>query len=84
MRRDPASRFADRTSASATGTEFRADDVIDLVIDIRGAVSFDSSRWAARMRRESNVAAEWHAVEAFQGSPNASLTGLALLAQVLL
>ena len=61
-----------------------AGDTVDLIIDCRNDVSFDSFSWTVEIRDPDNPARQWSVAEQFNGTLPAQLNGWELLAQALL
>lgn len=73
-----------RTGTYTEPFEITAGDSIDLIVDCRANESFDSYNWDPRVRLAENSSVEWNAVTQFHGPVSEPLSGLAMLAQVLL
>lgn len=59
-------------------------EIVDLVIDCRNDVSFDSFNWSIEIQDPDNPAERWSLAKQFHGPLPASLSGWEMLAQALL
>jgi hypothetical protein len=64
--------------------EVAAGEVVDLIIDCRNDVAFDSFSWSIEIRDVDNPAGRWSMAEQFNVSLPSQLTGWEMLSQALL
>lgn len=64
--------------------EVAAGETVDLIVDCRNDVSFDSFNWSIEIHDLDNPAEQWSLAKQFHGPLPAGLTGWEMLAQALL